>query len=63
MVEYKHESNKFIPFVDDTIARWTTSTAMVDYESVAGGDKYGKMSESFAVPRKPDKSSRKTRCH
>ncbi|KAH8748335.1 pre-mRNA-splicing factor rse1 [Hyaloscypha finlandica] len=41
MVVYKHDSNKLIPFVDDTITRWTTSTAMVDYESVAGGDKFG----------------------
>jgi splicing factor 3B subunit 3 len=41
MVVYKHDSNQLVPFVDDTIARWTTSTAMVDYESVAGGDKFG----------------------
>lgn len=40
-VVYKHESNKLIAFSDDQIARWTTCTAMVDYESVAGGDKFG----------------------
>jgi len=40
-VVYKHESNKLIPFSDDQIARWTTCTTMVDYESVAGGDKFG----------------------
>ena len=40
-VVYKAATNKLIPFVDDTIARWTTCTAMVDYESVAGGDKFG----------------------
>ena len=41
MVVFKYESNKLIPFVDDTITRWTTVTTMVDYESVAGGDKFG----------------------
>jgi splicing factor 3B subunit 3 len=38
---YKYQENKLIPFADDVIARWTTSTAMVDYETVAGGDKFG----------------------
>ncbi|KAK3295976.1 CPSF A subunit region-domain-containing protein [Chaetomium fimeti] len=40
-VVYKPESNKLLPFADDTINRWTTCTTMVDYESVAGGDKFG----------------------
>jgi len=40
-VVYKHESNKLIPFADDTINRWTTCTTMVDYDTVAGGDKFG----------------------
>ncbi len=40
-VAYKPENNKLIPFVDDAINRWTTCTAMVDYESVAGGDRFG----------------------
>lgn len=53
MVVYKHESSMFIPFVDDTIARWTTSTAMVDYESVAGGDKFG----NVWIVRCPEKTS------
>lgn len=52
-VAYKPASNKLIPFVDDTIARWTTCSAMVDYESVAGGDKFGNM---FIV-RCPPKAS------
>ena len=42
-VVYKYQDNLLIPFVDDVIARWTTSTAMVDYETVAGGDKFGNM--------------------
>ena len=40
-VAYKYQENRLIPFVDDVIARWTTCTTMVDYETVAGGDKFG----------------------
>ena len=42
-VVYKHQENKLIPFADDVIARWTTCTTMVDYETVAGGDKFGNL--------------------
>ncbi len=42
-VVYKFQDNRLIPFVDDTIARWTTCTTMVDYETVAGGDKFGNL--------------------
>lgn len=42
-VVYKFQENKLISFVDDTIARWTTCTTMVDYETVAGGDKFGNL--------------------
>ncbi len=38
---YKQQENRLIPFVDDVIARWTTCSTMVDYETVAGGDKFG----------------------
>ncbi len=55
-VVYKHESNKLIPFVDDTINRWTTCTTMVDYESVAGGDKFG----NVWIVRCPEKVSAET---
>ena len=40
---YKFQENRLIPFADDMIARWTTCTAMVDYETVAGGDKFGNL--------------------
>jgi len=43
MVVYKFQENKLIPFVDDTVARWTSCTTMVDYETVAGGDKFGNL--------------------
>ena len=42
-VVYKQQENVLVPFVDDSVARWTTCTTMVDYESVAGGDKFGNL--------------------
>ncbi|MCJ1308465.1 pre-mRNA-splicing factor rse1 [Agyrium rufum] len=42
-VVYKYQDNLLIPFVDDMLARWTTCTTMVDYETVAGGDKFGNL--------------------
>lgn len=42
-VVYKYQENVLIPFVDDSVSRWTTSTTMVDYETVAGGDKFGNL--------------------
>ncbi|KAK3322379.1 Pre-mRNA-splicing factor rse-1 [Apodospora peruviana] len=52
-VVYKQDSNKLIPFADDSVNRWTTCTTMVDYESVAGGDKFG----NLWVMRCPEKIS------
>ena len=40
---YKFQENRLIPFADDVIARWTTCMTMVDYETVAGGDKFGNL--------------------
>ncbi|KAI5291139.1 pre-mRNA-splicing factor rse1 [Ascosphaera aggregata] len=40
-VVYKQQENRLIPFVDDVITRWTTCSTMVDYETTAGGDKFG----------------------
>jgi splicing factor 3B subunit 3 len=42
-VVYKHQNNTLIPFCDDSVARWTTATSMMDYETVAGGDKFGNL--------------------
>ena len=42
-VVYKHQDSLLIPFVDDVVSRWVTCTTMVDYESVAGGDKFGNL--------------------
>lgn len=38
---YKQGENKLICFAGDTISRATTASAMVDYETIAGGDRYG----------------------
>ncbi|KAM7204044.1 Pre-mRNA-splicing factor rse1 [Naviculisporaceae sp. PSN 640] len=52
-VVYKAETNKMIPFVDDPINRWVTCATMVDYESVAVGDRFG----NIAILRCPEKAS------
>jgi splicing factor 3B subunit 3 len=52
-VVYKPATNKLIPFADDSIARWVTCTTMVDYESAAGGDKFG----NIFIVRCPQKAS------
>ena len=33
--------NKFLVFCDDFISRWTTASVMMDYDTIAGGDKFG----------------------
>lgn len=42
-IVYKPKANRMIPFVDDVIQRWTTTASMIDYDSVAGGDKFGNL--------------------
>ncbi|TLD17954.1 uncharacterized protein PgNI_00866 [Pyricularia grisea] len=55
-VAYKSETNRLIPFADDTIARWTTCTTMVDYDSTAGADKFG----NLWILRCPEKASQES---
>src|ERR1700761_3532045 len=38
---YKAPENRLLIFADDTSPRWITATTMVDYNTVAGGDKFG----------------------
>lgn len=52
-VVYKPATNKLIAFADDSVARWTTCSTMIDYESVAGGDKFG----NIFIVRCPEKTS------
>jgi splicing factor 3B subunit 3 len=40
-VVYKFQDNRLIPFIDDSVPRWSTSIAMADYETTVGGDKFG----------------------
>lgn len=42
-VYYKEDENRLISFVDDTVARWTTCATMIDYDTTAGGDKFGNL--------------------
>ena len=42
-VVYKPKHNRMIPFADDTVSRWTTCATTLDYETVAGGDKFGNL--------------------
>ncbi|CEJ88710.1 Putative Pre-mrna-splicing factor rse1 [[Torrubiella] hemipterigena] len=53
MAVYKPDTGKIMAFVDDNLARWTTCTTMVDYETVAGGDKFG----NLWIVRCPEKAS------
>lgn len=42
-VIFKPNANRLIPFVDDTIARFTTVSTMIDYETCVGGDRFGNL--------------------
>lgn len=42
-VVYKRRQNQFIPFADDIIARHTTCTVQLDYDTCLGGDKFGNL--------------------
>ena len=54
-VVYNRSTNKLTPFADDTVARWTTDFALLDYDTVAGGDKFG----NFWITRCPKQISDK----
>jgi len=38
---YRHHDNRIIIFADDTVPRWITTTTLVDYDTIIGGDKFG----------------------
>lgn len=42
-VRYKRQENQLIIFADDTYPRWITSSGMLDYNTVAGADKFGNL--------------------
>ncbi len=45
--------NRFVLFADDSTPRYMTCSTMVDYNTVAGGDKFG----NFFVNRIPAETS------
>lgn len=40
-VTYKASENKLLTFGDDVMPRWTTAIAMLDYDTIIAGDKFG----------------------
>ncbi|XP_057289205.1 splicing factor 3B subunit 3-like isoform X4 [Pezoporus wallicus] len=40
-VRYKRNENQLIIFADDTYPRWVTAATLLDYDTVAGADKFG----------------------
>jgi splicing factor 3B subunit 3 len=38
---FRHYDNQIVIFADDFISRWMTCATMLDYDTVAGGDKFG----------------------
>lgn len=40
-VAYKAVDNRLVIFAEDTLPRWTSAVALVDYDTVVGGDKFG----------------------
>jgi splicing factor 3B subunit 3 len=49
MVSYKRSDNLFSIFADDTMPRYLTASVLLDYDTVAGADKFG----NFFVLRLP----------
>ena len=43
-VRYKRADNQLVIFVDDTTPRWITASCLLDYHTVAVGDKFGNIS-------------------
>uniref|UniRef100_H3AX27 Splicing factor 3B subunit 3 n=1 Tax=Latimeria chalumnae TaxID=7897 RepID=H3AX27_LATCH len=43
-VRYKRNENQLIIFADDTHPRWVTTACLLDYDSMAGADKFGNIS-------------------
>ena len=50
-VRYKRNENQLIIFADDTYPRWVTTATLLDYDTVAGADKFGNICV-VSVPRR-----------
>ncbi|KAL6056108.1 Splicing factor 3B subunit 3 [Balamuthia mandrillaris] len=42
-VKYRKAENQLFIFADDTTPRWVTASAMLDYDTMAGADKFGNL--------------------
>lgn len=51
---YKPPENRLLVFADDTQPRWITSAAMVDYNTVAAGDRFGNVFVNRLDPKISD---------
>ncbi|RKP38629.1 CPSF A subunit region-domain-containing protein [Dimargaris cristalligena] len=40
---YRPQENRIAVFADDTLPRWITATHLLDYNTVAGGDRFGNL--------------------
>lgn len=60
-LRYKRQENQLIVFADDTHPRWITAACKLDYDTVAGADKFGNISvvcsTSFALSSFPSKNT------
>ncbi|UXI19321.1 DNA polymerase beta-like [Sarcoptes scabiei] len=43
-IRYKRSENQLIVFADDVFPRWVTCTCILDYDTIAGADKFGNIS-------------------
>jgi splicing factor 3B subunit 3 len=43
-IKYKKQENKFYVFADDTVPRHITAAVPLDYDTIAGGDRFGNIS-------------------
>lgn len=51
---YKAPENRLLVFADDSQPRWTTTVAMVDYNTVAGADRFGNIFVNRLDPKISD---------
>jgi splicing factor 3B subunit 3 len=51
---YKPPENRLLVFADDTQPRWVTCSAMVDYNTVAAGDRFGNIFVNRLDPKISD---------
>lgn len=42
-LKYKRFENQLFVFADDTSPRWVTASCLLDYDTIAGGDKFGNL--------------------